>query len=239
MKKFNAFLTIIIAILSIASLVFSFINVVDFESFDFQTAETIIVMLCITLAILFALVEKNYIAALAISLLKITIPFANGLLVNLVAIIENGSFNFTNEGYIAILNTLLFLLAIYTMFSLIKNKQYQVDRPKFKFFIWPFVVMFFYTIYRNPQDGFMIGLAELLALLLAAHVSESLLWIGAMVFVPLNLVQMILDKATFTTPIIIELVIGGVIFIMAIVIFVYNIIHCLGEKEERVGRIVE
>ncbi len=239
MKKFNAFLTIIIAILSIASLVFSFINVVDFKSFDFQTAETIIVILCVSLAILFALVEKNYIAALIISLLKITIPFANGLLVNLVTIIENGSFNFTNDGYIAILNTLLFLLAIYTMFSLIKNKQYQVPRPKFKFFIWPFVLMLFYEIYRNPQDGFIIGLAELLALIFAAHVSESLLWIGAMVFIPLNLMQMILDKATFTTSAIIELVIGGVIFIMAIVMFIYNIIHRLGEKEERVGRIVE
>ncbi len=239
MKKINAFLTIMIALLSIASLIFKFFIEVDFESFDFQTAETIIVILCISLAILFALVEKNYLAALVISLLKITISFANGFLINLTAIIESGNFNFTTLGYVAVLNTILLLLAIFTMFSLIKHKQYKVNRPKFKFFIWPFVVLFFYTIYRNPQDGFMFGLVELLALVLAANVSERLLWIGAMVFVPLKFVEMILDKATFQTGTIIELAIGGAIFIIAIGEFIYNIIHFLGEKEERVGRIVD
>ncbi len=239
MKKFNAFLTVVITVLSVASLILKFILDVDFENFDFQTAETIIVTLCVSLAILFALIEKNYLAALAISLIKIIIDFANGFLANLTAIIESGNFNFTTEGYLAILNTGLLLLSVFAMFSLLKQRQFKTYLPKFKLFIWPFVVLLFYAVYVDSSLCFTVGLAELVALILAAHVSESLLWIGALIFIPLKLVELILDKAVFTTAIIIELSVGGVIFIMAIVFFIYSVIHCLGEKEERVGRIVE
>lgn len=239
MKKFNAFLTIVIALLSVASLIVKFFIDVNFENFDFQTAEAIIVMLCISLAILFALIERNYLAALVISLIKIVVTFANGLLVNLTSIIESGNFVFNLSEYLAIANTVILLLSIFTMFSLIKQRQFHVDKPKFKFFIWPFIVMMFYSIYRSPDTGFIIGLTELIALILAAHVSESILFIGAMVFIPLDFTKMILDKAVFTTANIVELAVGGAIFIVAIVTFIYSLVNCLKDKESNLGRVVE
>lgn len=239
MKKFNAFLTIVIALLSVASLIVKFFIDVNFENFDFQTAEAIIVILCISLAILFALIERNYLAALVISLIKIVVTFANGLLVNLTSIIESGNFVFNLSEYLAIANTVILLLSIFTMFSLIKQRQFYVDKPKFKFFIWPFIVMMFYSIYRSPDTGFIIGLTELIALILAAHVSESILFIGAMVFIPLDFTKMILDKAVFTTANIVELAVGGAIFIVAIVTFIYSLVNCLKDKESNLGRVVE
>ncbi len=239
MKKFNAFLTIVIALLSVASLIVKFFIDVNFENFDFQTAEAIIVILCISLAILFALIERNYLAALVISLIKIVVTFANGLLVNLTSIIESGNFVFNLSEYLAIANTVILLLSIFTMFSLIKQRQFHVDKPKFKLFIWPFIVMMFYSIYRSSDTGFIIGLTELIALILAAHVSESILFIGAMVFIPLDFTKMILDKAVFTTANIVELAVGGAIFIVAIVTFIYSLVNCLKDKESNLGRIVE
>lgn len=232
MKKKNLLLVLIFVLLTIASIVYDFVLGLDLKYFDFTQAKGIVVSLAIIIAIIFALIEKNYLAAIVISLVKIVVGFADKFLIRVAGIVAAGKINFSDASIqIGLLNTLLIIFAAFLIYKLLKEKQFQFEAPSFKTIIWPFIVLLFYAIFKNSADGFKIALVELLALILVAHVSESLLRISAFLFVPFDLLSnLVSSPGTITTSLIIEWSIGGVILIAAIIRLVINLRHWLHQE---------
>lgn len=244
MRKFNIFLVFLFVLLSIATVVYDYTLSFDFETFDFVSASGIVATVCILLAIIFAMIEKNYLAAIVISFIKITIGFSTRFFTRVPGFIASGNINFNDKNlYIGMASVVLMFLFVYLVYVILRDEAYTVESPSFKFIIWPFVVFIYYAIYIDTQDCFYTALAELMALILMAHISEFLLMIGAFIFIPFQAVSIyVSNSTTFTTSTIIELSIGGAILIIAIISLIFSLKNWLKSdtsKESSFGRISE
>ena len=89
---------------------------------------------------------------------------------------------------------ILFSLAFFIIYSSLKNKDYRYEAPRLTTIVWPFVVFGFYAIFKSPQEGFLVAIAELLALLLGAHLIENFLWVSAFIFIPFEYLDFLSKK---------------------------------------------
>lgn len=228
-KQFSIFI-LITAIIIILN---TFLNTIS-GPFDFHKLGDLVTTVFIILAIVAAIYEKNYFVAIVISMLKILLFISFVFLDNLKYIGSGTHFNFTF--FLGLLATATFIFGICLLCAFMKSKMYKTEVPSLQSMLWPFVVLAFYVIFDSIEHGIVIALAELLALILATHLAENLLWVGAFIYIPFNLTQTLIDKTT-STVVVVEWIVGFIILIFAITALIKNLNNIRVNKKLKVNKL--
>lgn len=195
--------------------------------FNYDMIGYAIYSLCIILAIVFAMIEEKYLAAVFISILKVSIIIAGPLLGQFFETITLNPLQVFN----GILGIFLLFLGFFLVFDFFRTHHYRTEAPSFIGILGPFSVLLFFSIFWNYEMGVLVALTEIIALILVAHVSEDLLWVGAFIVVPFNFIQNIASPDVMTFERIMYWSLGSVILIWALISLVMNIRHFIHEQQ--------
>ena len=197
-------------------------------NFDFNMIGYAIYSFCIILALIFAMIEEKYLAAVFISILKVGIMVAGPLLGQLFEPITLSVFEVVN-GSLAIV---LLFVGFFLVFDFFRTHHYRTEAPSFIGILGPFSVLMFFSIFEHYEMGVLVALTEIIALILVAHVSEDLLWVGAFIVVPFNFIQNLTSDEVMSFERIMYWSLGSIILILALISLVVNIRHFIHEQKE-------
>ncbi|MFA5692129.1 MAG: hypothetical protein WC907_00810 [Acholeplasmataceae bacterium] len=215
---FKTFITSVFLI-QIIDLIIEIFN----NSFNLIEISSFFTLVLILLAIVIALIQKNYFVALIVSLVKVVLSLIDKDLSILINIQSN--FFLDLVFYTALLSIFILALGVYLIHIFLKNKSYITESPELQNLIWPFIVLLFYSIFDSMDHGIIIAITELIALIFVAHISESLLWISAFIYIPFNLINGIINDIQLTRIVMAEWVLGFIILGFAIYSLIENIKH--------------
>lgn len=196
--------------------------------FDFNMIGYAIYSLCIVLALVFAMIEEKFLAAVFISILKVAIIGAGPLLSELFTEITLSPFEIFN----GILAIVLLFVGFFLVYDFFRMHHYRTSAPTFIEILGPFSVLLFFSIFENYEYGVLIALTEIIALILVAHVSEDLLWVGAFVGVPFGLIQTLSTGGEFNFESIMYYSLGIIILVLASISLAINVKHFIHEQRE-------
>lgn len=203
-------------------------------TFNYEMIGYALYSLCVILALVFAMIDEKYLVMVFISILKIGVVVGGPLLSQFFAPITMSPFAIFN-GVLAIITLLIGFFLVYDFF---RTHHYNTEAPAFIAILGPFTVLIFFAIFHDYEMGVLVALTEIIALILVAHVSEDLLWVGAFVVVPFNFIQAVADDAV-TFKMIMYVVIGGIILLVALASLTVNIKHFIHEQKEYRRKIEE
>lgn len=203
-------------------------------TFNYEMIGYALYSLCIILALVFAMIAGKYLVMVFISILKIGVVVGGPLLGQLFVPITLSLFAITN-GILAVITLLIGFFLVYDFFRM---HHYNTEAPTFVAILGPFTVLLFFSIFHDYEMGVLVALTEIIALILVAHVSEDLLWVGAFIVVPFNFMQAVVDNAV-TFKMKMYVIIGSIILIAAIASLIVNIKHFIYEQKEYRRRIEE
>lgn len=203
--------------------------------FNFDMIGYAIYSLCIIFALVFAMIEEKYLAAVFISILKVSIIVAGPLLGEFFETITLNPLQVVN----GVLGIVLLFVGFFLVFDFFRTHHYRTEAPSFVGILGPFSVLLFFSIFEHYEMGVLVALTEIIALILVAHVSEDLLWVGSFIVVPFNFIQNLTSDEVLSFERIMYWGIGSIILILALMSLVFNIKHFIHEQKEYKRQIEE
>jgi len=196
MKKNEILSIATIGLSSILYFVYNLINLIQSKEFNLWTnvgAAFYTILLVVALA--YAVMEKKYLAGLAVTMLKITIPYGTKFLNPLLTrgIVE---FDVATD-YFYLIFAILLVVSVVALILEANNTQFVGSKYNFKTFLGPLLVLSFLLLFnrgKSPAETAIISsLAEVISLLLLAVMTAEFLFISVFISVPFDFVQLVVN----------------------------------------------
>ncbi|MGI6781618.1 MAG: hypothetical protein ACOX56_02120 [Acholeplasmataceae bacterium] len=224
MKKNEILSLVTISLSGVLYFVLNLINLIQNQNNVIWTnVGNLLYTILLVVALVYAVIEKRYLAGLVVTSLKITFPYGNKFLSSLF---KNGQFLANNVGEVFnIIFAVLLVVSIIAIIFQASDTNFVGTKFELKSFVGPLIVLAFLLVFSNYGNAVISSLAEIVSLLLMAVMTAEFLFLSVFIMIPFEFIQAAVDGVELTFNWYLYLVVGVILLGYGIYALVTHIQH--------------